>query len=386
VVCAALIVKRGAEDFMTVAYPLHLPSFLKASKSRTQPASFRMTEPRRGYGYVQEIGTDTPVFWDVTWRFTRSQAVQFKLWFEVQIRRGVDEFTMFIDTEFGLVEHVCRFLPESLLPTQDTGSTWTYSATIMARSLAIPQEYIDAADLLVGLPDWQGFGGALDQAVTVEIPTVALPAVPILLDTFTAADGTDPTSRDMDVHPAYVARWSAAGGIGSDNGQIQSNSWTLFAENSSNLVVQGNAGGSIVSAFPIAFVIRGFALNNWIGMYAYSIAGSSQFCIRWINDGIEIFGDDQSGNSFSYQGGDPGGAYPLPYSSTPHSMAVWCDGSTVVIALDGASVRSEVAGISLPSLEELNAECVSDLLAPNAVESVGVYQGITLSEAIALTA
>ena len=155
---------------MTVAYPSYLPKFLKASKARTQPAAFRMAEPRRGYGYTQEIGTDTPVFWDVTWRFTRAHALQFKLWFEFSIRRGVEEFTMPIDTEFGSVEHVCKFLPDNLLATQDTGTVWTYSATIMARALVIPQEYVDAADLIVGLGDWSDFGSQLDQAMTAEVP------------------------------------------------------------------------------------------------------------------------------------------------------------------------------------------------------------------------
>ena len=166
---AAFIVQRRPED-LVIAYPSHLPKFLKASKARTQPAAFRISEPRRGYGYAQEIGTDTPVFWDVTWVFTRAQAVQFKLWFEVQIRRGVDEFTMPIDTEFGMVTHTCRFMSDNLLPTRDTGSTWTYSATIMARALAIPQDYLDAAPIIVGLPDWEVFGGPLDQAMTVEFP------------------------------------------------------------------------------------------------------------------------------------------------------------------------------------------------------------------------
>lgn len=156
---------------MTAAYPSHLPTFLKASKSRTQPATFRMIEPRRGYAYSQEIGTDTPVFWDVTWRFTRAQAMQFQLWFRITIRRGVDEFTVPIDTEFGLVTHTCRFLSDSLLPAQDTGEVWTYTATIMARALAIPDAYTGAADIIVTLGgDWESFAGYLDQAMTAEVP------------------------------------------------------------------------------------------------------------------------------------------------------------------------------------------------------------------------
>ena len=156
---------------MTVAYPSHLPSFLKAGKSRTQPASFRMLDPRRGRGYQQKIGTDSPVFWDVTWTFTRPQALQFRLWFDQVLDHGIGEFTMPIDTEFGLITYACLFLPDSLLPTRDSGNTWTYSATIMARSMTTPDEYAgDVADLIVGLPDWEAYAGLLDRAMTAAMP------------------------------------------------------------------------------------------------------------------------------------------------------------------------------------------------------------------------
>lgn len=40
------------------------------------------------------------------------------------------------------------------------------------------------------------------------------PTGPVLLflDTFTAVDGTDPLTRDIDVHPAVLARWNSGYG------------------------------------------------------------------------------------------------------------------------------------------------------------------------------
>lgn len=156
---------------MPEPYPLHLRTIQQASKSRSQPAAFRMSEPRRGYGYAQAVGTDTPVFWDVQFRFTAAEAAAFQLWFVGRINRGLDEFVLPIKTEFGLVTHTCRFLPDSLLNTSEDGMTWVYSAQIMARARIIPTAYADAADLIIGLPAWETWAGLLDQTVTQELPT-----------------------------------------------------------------------------------------------------------------------------------------------------------------------------------------------------------------------
>jgi hypothetical protein len=153
------------------AYPLHIRSILRASKSRTQPAAFRLAEPRRGYGYAQATGTDTPVFWDVQFRFTSDEAIVFQLWFREIINRGVDEFTMPIRTEFGVLTHTCRFLPDSLLPADEAGDTWGYRASIMARAPVIPAGYTEAAELITTLPDWRQWSELLDQTATAEMPT-----------------------------------------------------------------------------------------------------------------------------------------------------------------------------------------------------------------------
>ena len=155
---------------MPDAYPLTIRSILRAGKSRTQPAAFTMAEPRRGFGYSQATGTDVPVFWDVVFRFTEQEAQVFWTWFRFIIANGVDEFTMPIRTEFGVIEHTCRFLPESLLPVKEEGRLFSYSATIMARELLVPEGVEDAAELIVALPDWWTWSELLDQTVTVEMP------------------------------------------------------------------------------------------------------------------------------------------------------------------------------------------------------------------------
>jgi hypothetical protein len=130
-----------------------------------------MAQPRRGYGYAQASGTDTPVFWDVEFRFLQPEAIAFQLWFTQLIGRGVDEFTMPIRTEFGLLTHTVRFLPDGLLPAVEQGECVSYKATIMARGQVFPPGYVQAAALIAGLPDWQGWAKLLDRTINVEMPT-----------------------------------------------------------------------------------------------------------------------------------------------------------------------------------------------------------------------
>ncbi|MEJ2800637.1 hypothetical protein WAE61_02060 [Comamonadaceae bacterium PP-2] len=152
------------------AYPSTLPLLLRAQKARSQVASFSINEPRRGPGYVQETGTDTPVFWTGQFRFTRAEAIAFQIWFTQTIRRGALKFTMPIRTEFGLIDHECQFLPDGLADPTEDGDVWTYSVQLMARTQIIPQEYLDGGELIVGLPNWEQWAAALDQAVTQELP------------------------------------------------------------------------------------------------------------------------------------------------------------------------------------------------------------------------
>ena len=151
---------------MTVAYPSNLPTILKASKSRAQGASFAATAPGAGKLYVQRSGFDIPVLWNVQFRFTQAEAVQFRTWFETDIQRGLLDFTIPICTEFGLLEHTCRFLPDGLGDCREDGQSWSYSAKIIARARAIPQGYLDAMDLIIALHNWDEWMEVLDIALT----------------------------------------------------------------------------------------------------------------------------------------------------------------------------------------------------------------------------
>jgi hypothetical protein len=94
--------------------------------------------PRRGLGYANALGTVTPVFWDVGFRFTMAEAWAFYTWFVYLIERGRREFLMPIRTEFGLIEHSLQFLPGTLLDLREEGEVFTYRATVMARAEILP--------------------------------------------------------------------------------------------------------------------------------------------------------------------------------------------------------------------------------------------------------
>ena len=142
---------------MAIPYPFGLGTIVSASKSRSQVASYGMTEPKRGPAYIQKTGTDVPVFWSVVFRFPKPQAQRFWMWFQLPeyLDKGANSFTLPIKTEFGLVDHECVFLPDSLMNESEEGNVFTYSATIRARELVVPEVYLTLGSFYVEdtLPD-----------------------------------------------------------------------------------------------------------------------------------------------------------------------------------------------------------------------------------------
>lgn len=129
---------------MPIAYPFGLQTVIATSKSRSQPAAFRTSEPRRGFAYFQASGTDTPVFWDVIFRFRKCDAVNFIMWFTQDLDRGVLDFEMPITTEFGLLMHTCRFMPDALLDAREMADVFEYRAQIITRAQLIPADALTA--------------------------------------------------------------------------------------------------------------------------------------------------------------------------------------------------------------------------------------------------
>ncbi|HRI16894.1 MAG TPA: hypothetical protein PL196_00070 [Burkholderiaceae bacterium] len=132
-----------------MAYPSTLPLAM-LEKTREQPAVFQMAQPRRGYGYVEPTGTDTPLFWQLRWVFTGAQAQAFRQWFVYVTQMGVLPFSMSVRTEFGLESFDMQFLPDGLLPAKQLGTdVWEYSATVMARSIVVPAVDAQFANVLI---------------------------------------------------------------------------------------------------------------------------------------------------------------------------------------------------------------------------------------------
>lgn len=155
---------------LTTTYPLTLPTILRATKRRRQAATFAMQGEEDGYAYAEEIGPDVPAIWDIALRMTRDDAALLQVWFIDVLERGVKPFTMPILTEFGTVDHVCQFLPDGLLSLEEQGEILTYTASITARALQIPQGYIDAADMIVDTKRWWTWAWALDNAFSATLP------------------------------------------------------------------------------------------------------------------------------------------------------------------------------------------------------------------------
>lgn len=119
----------------TQSYPLDLRTVIRASKNRSQPAAFTHALPRRGMPYARAVGTVAPEQWSVQFRFTRSEATVFKLWFETVLQRGELPFNMFLRTEAGSVEHELQFLPDGLGDCMEEGETFVYDAQFIGAPL-----------------------------------------------------------------------------------------------------------------------------------------------------------------------------------------------------------------------------------------------------------
>lgn len=155
---------------LTTDYPDDLPGVLQASKQRTREASFAVPQPMAGYSEAEVTGRDRPVQWDVEWAMQPQQAQLFMVWFVEVLDRGRAAFRMPIRTEFGLLWHACRFLPDGLLSASQDGEVWRYSASITARAELIPADMLAAAPLIIALPDWPAWADLLDITITATMP------------------------------------------------------------------------------------------------------------------------------------------------------------------------------------------------------------------------
>ena len=149
-----------------VDYPAGLGTVLM-TKSRSQAATFSMTEPKSGPGYTKNTSVDVPVFWDTTFKFPAKDAQRFHAWFMGALNRGRNKFNMLLSTEFGNVSHVCQFIPDSLLPQSREANIHTYTAQIRSEAIKYPAGVEENFDLIASefWPVMSEFDSALNEVL-----------------------------------------------------------------------------------------------------------------------------------------------------------------------------------------------------------------------------
>lgn len=138
-----------------IEYPFGLSSFLM-SKQRTTGAQFLIYEPRSGQGYVKNTSSDTPSFFSVTFKFKEVDAQRFQAWFNGPLQRGRLPFTIPMRTEFGLANQTVQFHAaqgDTILDHSQEGRVHTYTATIFARELVLPEGIDDNWEYVLS-PFW----------------------------------------------------------------------------------------------------------------------------------------------------------------------------------------------------------------------------------------
>lgn len=216
--------------------------------------------------------------------------------------------------------------------------------------------------------------------------TVALVCpLPLILDTFTAVDGTDPTTRDLNTHPAItgVSRWRFDSGDGYSPGVINSNRLEpeTVADGFSSpiLFLYGDGNEGLTTGLPVFVVLKGKADAGFARLLLYSDGGTTIEMMIARDEFGTFGGADSESSSF----------YSTPYATDPgeHTIGVFMSDTRVAFIVDGVVVASDEQDFSdaLP-LNFIRVECPFTSTAANtSIDCVAVYSGITLAQAIALT-
>lgn len=323
---------------MATTTPAPYPPGLRrplASKSRSQPASFSLSEPRRGAAYVRATGTDVPVFWDVAFKFTQADARRFWLWFQVVLDKGLRPFSLPLATEFGDQVHECRFLPDSLLPHSSEGGVHSYSATIMARRLEVPADMLEAGEMIAMLDGWDEWAPLLDSAVA-ELPELS----PVLLLHFDGADGasttTDAAGHVITARSATLSTAAARFGTASARMAGTSVCWQSPAGPDWNF----GSGPFTVEAW-VRFSQAPESNANIIGQWVGVVGG-----LGWLlglRAGALVFGYSLDGDSSTLVG-----APWVPALNVWHHIAADRDGAgTLRVYVNGAVLATAAASVAI---------------------------------------
>jgi len=225
-------------------------------------------------------------------------------------------------------------------------------------------------------------------AVEYGYPPLVLPPVapiaptPLLLDTFTAANGTDPTSRDLDVYLPSQARWQIVptdppiiesnGLMGVDNGSGRDTGSLGYILPDTSQIFDGGTPYTVLLCVTTSDAV-------FLEFYADDFAGSGKVNLYWDGATLTFDARDDAMVDFSL-------SHAYAPSGGAEKFAFWTDGVTGHVIVNGASVVSGSYGLGATNLNGIFPYLGSAGLGVTArIDSIGVYQNITLEQAIALT-
>ncbi len=142
----------------TINWPTGLRPSLKASKSRDEVIGFRESPPSVGPSFVEPFSDDTPVFYDISLTFSKSEARAFQSWLRLHKMKTNAPFFNFplVIEDPNVANQEARFLLDGYPQlTGETNYTFSYSARILIRKIVTQDEAYD--EFLLQLGELTGF-------------------------------------------------------------------------------------------------------------------------------------------------------------------------------------------------------------------------------------
>lgn len=161
-----------------IQWPAGLRNSIVAAKRVDRPGGFREVSVAAGPAFVEPFSDDTPTFFDVTFRFTRTEARVFDAW--IFLHKHNTEAPFF---DFPIVipdsqnpEQEARFVGRPPQRVAQAQQTYTYQGRILVRQIASIDESNAAAVIQFGevfnYVDIDESGKLLDTAINTNYPSV----------------------------------------------------------------------------------------------------------------------------------------------------------------------------------------------------------------------
>lgn len=251
------------------------------------------------------------------------------------------------------------------------------------------------------------------------LPRPIIPAspTPILLDTFSAADGTNPTARDLDIHPSGTgaSRWretpstplSPSGNPADDfypngPGRILSNKLrlspsfevtagafapsTIITQNAT-LELFADTPSAFVTQYPVFMMLAGNDANTFTDIYLERYGVPDYWATMSARGEAQVNGPDGAisvaADTFNLMLSN--GAYKFGLYFTQTEIKVIRDGAVVASATGLTGIVSPAFDYCSIVLASKSDGGIGTTDNGTALDSAAVYQGISLSEAITLT-